>query len=119
MPGFGKQDPNPFGLGIEVRGTKSPHWTATTGSERTYGHFGMRGTAFWIDPEADTPSSSAPPTTSATRTARSCPASATPCSPRTADAIASRKTPGRRRADETPRPAPRAEGAATCSTTGS
>lgn len=53
MPGFGKQDPNPFGLGIEVRGTKSPHWTATTGSERTYGHFGMRGTAFWIDPEAD------------------------------------------------------------------
>src|SRR5699024_5879376 len=27
MPGFGKQSPNPFGLGIEVRGTKSPHWT--------------------------------------------------------------------------------------------
>ena len=53
MPGFGKQDPNPFGLGIEVRGSKSPHWTATAGSERTYGHFGMRGTAFWIDPEAD------------------------------------------------------------------
>ena len=52
MPGFGKQDPNPFALGIEVRGGKSPHWTGHGNSERTYGHFGMRGTAFWVDPEA-------------------------------------------------------------------
>ena len=52
MPGFGKQSPNPFGLGIEVRGTKSPHWTGTRNSEGTVGHFGMRGTAFWVDPAA-------------------------------------------------------------------
>lgn len=53
MPGFGKQTPNPFGLGFEVRGTKSPHWTAAANSETTVGHFGMRGTAFWVDPVAD------------------------------------------------------------------
>ncbi|HIY24205.1 MAG TPA: beta-lactamase family protein [Candidatus Brachybacterium merdigallinarum] len=53
MPGFGKQSPNPFGLGFEIRGTKSPHWTGSANSERTIGHFGMRGSAFWVDPEAD------------------------------------------------------------------
>ena len=53
MPGFGRQDPNPFGLGIEVRGTKSPHWTGRGFSEATFGHFGMRGTAFWVDPDAE------------------------------------------------------------------
>lgn len=53
MPGFGKQSPNPFGLGIEVRGHKSPHWTGSGNSPGTFGHFGMRGTAFWVDREAD------------------------------------------------------------------
>ena len=53
MPGFGKQTPNPFGLGLEVRGTKSPHWTGVGNSEATIGHFGMRGTAFWVDPVAE------------------------------------------------------------------
>jgi CubicO group peptidase (beta-lactamase class C family) len=53
MPGFGKQDPNPFGLGFEVRGTKSPHWTGARSSPRTFGHFGMLGTALWVDPAAD------------------------------------------------------------------
>lgn len=53
MPGFGKQSPNPFGLGLEVRGTKSPHWTGARNSESTVGHFGMRGTAFWVDPVAE------------------------------------------------------------------
>lgn len=53
MPGFGKQSPNPFGLGFEVRGAKSPHWTGTANSEGTIGHFGMRGCAFWVDPAAD------------------------------------------------------------------
>ena len=53
MPGFGKQDPNPFGLGFEVRGTKWPHWTGADNSEQTFGHFGMRGTAYWVDPVAD------------------------------------------------------------------
>lgn len=53
MPGFGKQDPNPFALGFEVRGRKSPHWTGTRNAPETFGHFGMRGTAFWVDPVAD------------------------------------------------------------------
>lgn len=52
MPGFGAQHPNPFGLAIEVRGHKSPHWTGTRNSPGTVGHFGMRGCAFWVDPEA-------------------------------------------------------------------
>lgn len=53
MPGFGKQDPNPFGLGFEVRGEKSPHWTGSGNSPETFGHFGMLGTAYWVDPRAD------------------------------------------------------------------
>lgn len=53
MPGFGKQSPNPFGLGFEVRGEKDPHWTGRANSAETFGHFGMRGTAFWVDPVAD------------------------------------------------------------------
>lgn len=53
MPGFGKQSPNPFGLGFEIRGAKHPHWTGSRNSEATVGHFGMRGTAFWVDPVAD------------------------------------------------------------------
>lgn len=53
MPGFGRQDPNPFGLGVEVRGEKSPHWTGERNHPRTVGHFGMLGTAFWVDPVAD------------------------------------------------------------------
>ncbi|PWH07608.1 penicillin-binding protein [Brachybacterium endophyticum] len=53
MPGFGKQDPNPFGLGFEIRGHKHPHWTALAGSPRTFGHFGMLGVALWVDPDAD------------------------------------------------------------------
>ena len=27
LPGFGRHDPNPWGLGVEVRGAKHPHWT--------------------------------------------------------------------------------------------
>jgi CubicO group peptidase (beta-lactamase class C family) len=50
LPGFGPQDPNPWGLGVEVRGTKSPHWTPDTASPTTYGHFGRSGTFVWCDP---------------------------------------------------------------------
>lgn len=53
MPGFGFQDPNPFGLAVEIKGAKTPHWTPTRASPRTVGHFGMLGTAFWVDPVAD------------------------------------------------------------------
>jgi CubicO group peptidase (beta-lactamase class C family) len=52
LPGFGAQDPNDWGLGFEIRGTKHPHWSGTANSTATYGHFGQRGTMFWIDPVA-------------------------------------------------------------------
>ena len=54
LPGFGRQSPNDWGLGFELRDAKSPHWTGSLNSPRTYGHFGSRqGTAtfLWIDPE--------------------------------------------------------------------
>ncbi len=54
LPGFGRQTPNDWGLGFELRDAKSPHWTGSLNSARTYGHFGSRpGTAtfLWIDPE--------------------------------------------------------------------
>ncbi|MDZ7674011.1 MAG: serine hydrolase domain-containing protein [Acidimicrobiales bacterium] len=54
LPGFGKQDPNPWGLGVEVRGHKDPHWTSPHNSPRTWGHFGQTGTFVWFDPEAGT-----------------------------------------------------------------
>jgi CubicO group peptidase (beta-lactamase class C family) len=52
LPGFGRQDPNDWGLGVEVRGHKSPHWTPATASPRTFGHFGQAGGFVWVDPEA-------------------------------------------------------------------
>jgi CubicO group peptidase (beta-lactamase class C family) len=53
LPGFGVQRPNDWGLGFEIRDAKSPHWTGSANSGRTYGHFGQSGTFFWIDPGAD------------------------------------------------------------------
>lgn len=50
LPGFGRQSPNDWGLGLEVRGTKSPHWTGTRNSSATFGHFGAAGTFVWVDP---------------------------------------------------------------------
>jgi len=52
LPGFGGQNPNDWGLGFEIRGAKSPHWTGSANSPRTFGHFGQSGTMFWVDPEA-------------------------------------------------------------------
>jgi len=54
LPGFGRQTPNDWGLGFELRDDKSPHWTGSLNSPRAYGHFGSKpGTAtfLWIDPE--------------------------------------------------------------------
>jgi CubicO group peptidase (beta-lactamase class C family) len=52
LPGYGHQDPNPWGLGLEIRGTKTPHWTGRTSSVGTFGHFGRAGTFLWVDPVA-------------------------------------------------------------------
>ncbi|MCC7078737.1 MAG: beta-lactamase family protein [Acidimicrobiia bacterium] len=53
LPGFGFQDPNPWGLGFEIRGAKSPHWTGRSNSPRTFGHFGQAGSFAWFDPDHD------------------------------------------------------------------
>lgn len=52
LPDFGRWDPNDWGLGFELRDEKSPHWTGTRNSPRTYGHFGGSGTFLWVDPDA-------------------------------------------------------------------
>ncbi|WP_336318170.1 serine hydrolase domain-containing protein [Streptomyces lavendofoliae] len=52
LPGYGHQRPNDWGLGFEVRDGKSPHWTGTSSSPRTFGHFGQSGTFLWVDPDA-------------------------------------------------------------------
>jgi CubicO group peptidase (beta-lactamase class C family) len=52
LPGYGRQTPNPWGLGVEIRGHKSPHWTGADNSPETFGHFGQSGSFVWIDPSA-------------------------------------------------------------------
>ena len=53
LPGYGVQRPNDWGLGFEIRDSKSPHWTGARNSARTFGHFGQTGTFIWVDPEAE------------------------------------------------------------------
>jgi CubicO group peptidase (beta-lactamase class C family) len=50
LPDVGRFDPNDWGLGVELRDRKQPHWTGTRNSERTFGHFGGSGTFLWVDP---------------------------------------------------------------------
>jgi CubicO group peptidase (beta-lactamase class C family) len=52
LPGWGRMDPNDWGLAFELRDGKSPHWTGSRNSARTFGHFGAAGTFLWVDPEA-------------------------------------------------------------------
>ena len=51
LPGFGRQDPNDWGLGFEIRGGKTPHWTGTRNSPASFGHFGQSGSFLWVDPQ--------------------------------------------------------------------
>jgi CubicO group peptidase (beta-lactamase class C family) len=53
VPDVGRFDPCPWGLGVELRGDKSPHWTGRANSPATFGHFGGAGTMMWVDPLAD------------------------------------------------------------------
>jgi CubicO group peptidase (beta-lactamase class C family) len=53
LPGYGTQRPNDWGLGFEIRDSKSPHWTGGRNSARTYGHFGQAGGFIWADPGLD------------------------------------------------------------------
>ncbi len=42
--------PCPWGLGIELRGNKHPHWTSADVSPQTFGHAGASGCQTWFDP---------------------------------------------------------------------
>ena len=53
LPGYGGQRPNDWGLGFEIRDSKSPHWTGAHNSPSSYGHFGQSGTLIWADPVAE------------------------------------------------------------------
>ncbi|HSL76061.1 MAG TPA: serine hydrolase domain-containing protein [Candidatus Limnocylindrales bacterium] len=53
LPGVGPFDPLDWGLGFEIRDAKTPHWTGTRNSPRTFGHFGGAGTFIWVDPVID------------------------------------------------------------------
>ncbi len=52
LPGWGRMEPNDWGLAFELRDGKSPHWTGARSSPRTFGHFGASGTFLWVDGDA-------------------------------------------------------------------
>ncbi|WP_157697081.1 serine hydrolase domain-containing protein [Brachybacterium avium] len=52
LPGYGRQKPNDWGLGFEIRDGKQPHWTGAGSSPETFGHFGQSGSFLWVDPVA-------------------------------------------------------------------
>lgn len=50
VPGYGRFTPCAWGLGFEIKGTKSPHWTGDALAPKTFGHFGQSGSYLWMDP---------------------------------------------------------------------
>jgi CubicO group peptidase (beta-lactamase class C family) len=50
VPGYGRQSPCDWGLGFELKGDKSPHWTGDRLDPATFGHFGRSGSFLWVDP---------------------------------------------------------------------
>jgi CubicO group peptidase (beta-lactamase class C family) len=52
LPGFGRQSPCDWGLGLELKDAKSPHWTGEHNAPSTFGHFGQSGAFVWVDPVA-------------------------------------------------------------------
>ena len=51
LPDFGRFRPLDWGLGVELKNGKEPHWTGGLSSPRTFGHFGGSGTFLWVDPD--------------------------------------------------------------------
>lgn len=53
--GYGKPFEYPsasWGLGVDIRDHKKPHWTPPNASPRTFGHAGASGCVVWHDPDA-------------------------------------------------------------------
>ncbi|PWH07607.1 penicillin-binding protein [Brachybacterium endophyticum] len=51
VPGFGRQRDNTWGLGLEIRDHKSPHWTGELSGPTSFGHFGQSGSFLLVDPD--------------------------------------------------------------------
>ena len=51
-PGSGCRTPTTGGSARRSATAKTPHWTGSGNSPRTFGHFGGSGTFVWIDPDA-------------------------------------------------------------------
>lgn len=49
VPGVGRYARCTWGLGLEIKGDKAPHWTGPSNSPGTFGHFGGAGTLLWVD----------------------------------------------------------------------
>ena len=47
-------EPCPWGLGPDLRGTKSPHWAPAEAGPESFGHSGMSGCLAWYAPASDT-----------------------------------------------------------------
>jgi CubicO group peptidase (beta-lactamase class C family) len=50
LPDWGRFSPLDWGLGVELKGEKTPHWSGARTSRETFGHFGGSGTFLWVDP---------------------------------------------------------------------
>jgi CubicO group peptidase (beta-lactamase class C family) len=50
VPGWGRFDPCPWGLGPELKGAKEPHWMGSTARPECLGHFGGSGSFLWLEP---------------------------------------------------------------------
>ena len=53
LPGYGLQANNDWGLGLEIKDSKSPHWTGSMNTPEAFGHFGQSGSFVWIDPKLE------------------------------------------------------------------
>lgn len=49
LPGYGHQRDNLWGIGVELHGSKSPHYLPESFPPEVFGHFGQSGTFIWID----------------------------------------------------------------------
>ena len=53
LPGYGRQAPNPWGLGLRAPRPQGAALDARRGRRReTFGHFGQSGAFLWVDPTA-------------------------------------------------------------------
>jgi CubicO group peptidase (beta-lactamase class C family) len=52
LPGYGRQKPNDWGLGPEIKDGKSPHWSGERWPASSFGHFGQSGSLLLVDPDA-------------------------------------------------------------------